>query len=278
MKNEHIDWPDNAKCAVLFTIHVDGESLYNYPGEPDNFRMAAYGTYGPRRAVDRILDLLERKHITCSFFIPGQIADRYPDMVRKIDSQGHEIGFHGYDHESSMYTDRSREEWMAVIEKAQNSFERIIGKRAKGYVATSCDFQKDAPQIWHEMGFSYSSSMRGDDRPYRWDFGKGETDFIEIPARWELDDYPAFVYSFDPPQPAGQDRISSYRGVFSNWKHEFDGYYSMGGCMCWMLHPQIIGIPGRLDMLEELIDYMQGKNDVWFAPGSEIAAWWRRTY
>ena len=54
--------------------------------------------------------------------------------------------------------------------------------------------------------------MGGDDRPYRTRFQGKESDFIEIPARWELDDYPAFVYSFAPPQPKGQDRISSYRG------------------------------------------------------------------
>ena len=67
-----------------------------------------------------------------------------------------------------MYTDRSTEEWIDVVNRAQDTFQRLIGKRAVGYVATSSDFQMDAPQIWHEqLGFSYSSSMRGDDRPYR---------------------------------------------------------------------------------------------------------------
>ena len=205
-----------------------------------------------------------------------EIAERYPDMVKKIDALGHEVGFHGYDHEAGMYTDRTTEEWIRVVERSQEVFQRLIGKPAVGYVATSCDFQADAPRIWHQqLGFQYSSSMRGDDRPYRWDFGQGATDFIEIPARWELDDYPAFVYSYDPPQPRGQDRVSSYRGVLSNWKHEFDGYYALGGCMCWMLHPQIIGIPGRAQLLEEIIDYMRERPDVWIATGREIADWWR---
>ena len=144
-----------------------------------------------------------------------------------------------------MYTDRPTQAWMDVIRRSQETFDRIIGKQAVGFVATSSDFQMDAPQIWHEqLGFQYSSSMRGDDRPYRMCFQGKKSDFIEIPARWELDDYPAFVYSFQPPQPKGQDRISSYRGVLSNWKHEFEGYYAEGGCMTFMLHPQIIRIPG----------------------------------
>ena len=275
MKREQIRWPYGAKCAGLFTIHVDGESLYNRPGA-ESPRRISYGRYGPTRAVDRLLDLAEKKRIPCSYFVPGQIAERYPDMVKKIDALGHEVGFHGYDHEVGMYTDRTTQEWIQVVERSQEVFQRLIGKPAVGYVATSCDFQADAPQIWHQqLGFEYSSSMRGDDRPYRWDFGQGPTGFIEIPARWELDDYPAFVYSYDPPQPRGQDRISSYQGILSNWKHEFDGYYAMGGCMSRMLHPQIIGIPGRAQLLEEVIDYMKEKPDVWFATGREIAAWWR---
>lgn len=276
---ETIRWPNHAKCAALLTIHVDGESLYNRNPQAPSPRRVSYGKYGPTRAVDRLLELTQRKGIPCSYFIPGQIAERYPEMVKKIDACGYEIGFHGFDHEEHMYTDRSTEEWIDVVNRAQDTFQRLIGKRAVGYVATSSDFQMDAPQIWHEqLGFSYSSSMRGDDRPYRTVFHGQESDFIEIPARWELDDYPFFVYSFDPPQPKGQSRISSYRGVLSNWKHEFDGYYSEGGCMTFMLHPQITGIPGRAYMLEELLDYMLDKGDVWFATGKEIAEWWRANY
>ena len=279
MKDARIVWPNGAKCAVLLTIHVDGESLYNRDPAHPTPRRVSYGRYGPTRAVDRLLDLAERKGIPCSYFVPGQIAERYPDLVRRIDAHGHEIGFHGFDHEEHMYTDRSTQEWIDVVHRAQDTFEKIIGKRAVGYVATSSDFQMDAPQIWHEhLGFRYSSSMRGDDRPYRMRFQEKESDFIEIPARWELDDYPAFVYSFAPPQPKGQDRISSYRGVLSNWRHEFEGYYREGCGMTFMLHPQIIGIPGRIQMLEEVLDEMLRKGDVWFATGAEIADWWRSRY
>lgn len=48
--------------------------------------------------------------------------------------------------------------------------------------------------------------------------------------------------------------------------------------MTFMLHPQITGIPGRAYMLEELLDYMLDKGDVWFATGKEIAEWWRANY
>ena len=84
MKREKIKWPNNLKCAVLLTIHIDGESLYNRDPLHPSPRRVSYGKYGPLRAVDRLLELTSRKHIPCSYFIPGQIADRYPDMVKRL--------------------------------------------------------------------------------------------------------------------------------------------------------------------------------------------------
>ena len=274
---ETIRWPNHAKCAVLLTIHVDGESLYNRNPQNPSPRRVSYGKYGPTRAVDRLLELTQRKGIPCSYFIPGQIAERYPEMVKKIDACGYEIGFHGFDHEEHMYTDRSTEEWIDVVNRAQDTFQRLIGKRAVGYVATSSDFQMDAPQIWHEqLGFSYSSSMRGDDRPYRTVIDGEETDFIEIPTKWEVDDYVAMAYHMYPAEPAGQDRISSYRLVEDNFMREFKGHYREGLCISYMNHPQVIGSPGKIQILDHLLKYITSKEDVWVATGTEIADWYRK--
>lgn len=112
MSNSHILWPNHAKCAVLLTIHVDGESLYNRdPAHPSPRRGLLWPLW-PREG--RWIDcsrLADRKKIPCSYFVPGQIAERYPDMLRRIDACGHEIGFHGYDHEEHMYTDRPTQAW-----------------------------------------------------------------------------------------------------------------------------------------------------------------------
>ena len=48
--------------------------------------------------------------------------------------------------------------------------------------------------------------------------------------------------------------------------------------MVFMLHPQIIAIPGRFQMLKELLTYMKQHTGVWFANGVQIADWWRSQY
>lgn len=91
--------------------------------------------------------------------------------------------------------------------------------------------------------------MRGDDRPYRTVIDGEETDFIEIPTKWEVDDYVAMAYHMYPAEPAGQDRISSYRLVEDNFMREFKGHYREGLCISYMNHPQVIGCQERFRFL-----------------------------
>ncbi|OFZ55793.1 MAG: hypothetical protein A3D92_13010, partial [Bacteroidetes bacterium RIFCSPHIGHO2_02_FULL_44_7] len=75
-----------------------------------------------------ILDILKRHDIAALFFVIGYKADDHPDLVRRIQAEGHLLGNHSYDHNvfMSLFTrKRLRED----IGKAQESIEKITGKR-----------------------------------------------------------------------------------------------------------------------------------------------------
>ncbi|NOU11853.1 MAG: polysaccharide deacetylase family protein [Nitrospira sp.] len=48
----------------------------------------------------RLLDILQKHHAKATFFMVGQAAERYPDLVRKVSEAGHAIGNHSWDHPS----------------------------------------------------------------------------------------------------------------------------------------------------------------------------------
>ena len=200
----------------------------------------------------------------------------HPELCREIDGRGHEIGHHGYHHER--YVDLEPEVQRKVIEKSQGIFQEVIGKKAIGYRTPSGDWSRETAGILYDMGFSYSSSMRGDDRPYRTVIDGKVTDFIEMAPKWDLDDFVQFGYNLFPAEPSGQDRIAGIEQVYDNFRQEFDGYYREGLCFVIQCHPQIIGSPGRLRMYQRLIQYINSKPGVWFAKGSEIADCWRENY
>lgn len=278
-RSERGRWPSGKRCAVMLSFDLDGETLFTEGPEGADWawpRSVAYGRYGPTCGVPRILDLLKRKGYKATFFVPARIALNYDALFRRIAAEGHEIGHHGFDHE--LFSNYSIEEQRDIIERSQAVFREKIGHSAVGYRTPSGDFKGGTPKLLHEMGFFYSSSMRGDDRPYRTQIDGEESTLIEIPTKWEMDDYTYFDYDFYPAMPIGHDRIAGYETTLNNWKMEFDGYYKYGLCFVIMCHPQIIGRPGRVRLLEELIEYIEERSDVWFATGEEIAAWWNVTH
>ncbi|MCR4436044.1 MAG: polysaccharide deacetylase [Clostridiales bacterium] len=281
MENERIKWPDDARCAVMLSFDVDGETTWangnrGFEGGNNFIRSLSIGQYETRRCIRRILDLLGKYGIKGTFYVPGWVAERNEPMIREIFSHGHELGHHGYTHER--FYDKTYEEQAEIIDRSQEIFKKITGKAATGFRTPSGDWAEGTPGLLVKKGFKYSSSMRGDDRPYRTEFEGQESDFIEIPTRWELDDYVQMAYNLYPAEPVGQDRISGYDNVLDNFIREFDGYYRYGLCCAFMMHPQVIGTPGRILLLERLIRHIQSHPDVWIATGEQIADWWRENY
>ena len=207
-----IRWPDGKKCAVMFTFDVDGDTTWENGNRglkngEKYIKSLSVGQYGPKRCVDRILQKLDQYGVKATFFVPGLTAERYPEVIKRIAEQGHEIGHHGYAHER--FAGKTTEEQIEIIEKTQKIFKDLIGHEVTGFRTPSGDWAKNTPKLLYERGFRYSSSMRGDDRPYRTVIDGEETDFIEIPTKWEVDDYVAMAYHMYPAEPAGQAVLSS---------------------------------------------------------------------
>ena len=94
---EPVNWPSDARCAVLLTFDLDGESpwIHRDPALADRPLHMSMGAYGPKTGAPRLLELLDRYGIRTCFFIPGWIVERYPALCEEIVRRGHEVGHHG---------------------------------------------------------------------------------------------------------------------------------------------------------------------------------------
>ena len=96
----NLKWPEGKKCAVMFTFDVDGDTTWEngnrgLPNGEKYIKSLSVGQYGPKRCVDRILDMLESYGVKATFFVPGLTAERYPEVIMRIAEAGHEIGHLG---------------------------------------------------------------------------------------------------------------------------------------------------------------------------------------
>lgn len=277
MENK-VEWPNGARMAFMLSFDVDGETLW-IALDPENAKrpkVLSLGTYGPLRGMPRILDLLDELQIKATFFYPGYIAEKYPDGVKEANKRGHEIGFHGYLHENFGVLDEKKQR--EIFARTTKILEDLTGKKVKGFRTPAGDLTKDTLCLMEEYGFTYSSSMRGDDRPYRIKVDGRDTTLVEIPSHWELDDFPYFGFNLIPPYPLGQCRISTTDVPYKIFTEELQGYYKYGLMFVVMFHPQVIGKPGRTLFLKKFLDFAKNYRDIWFAKGEEIAEYWSLKY
>ena len=262
-------WPQEKKCAAMITINLNAE-LFWLQIDPDCKNMPktlSLGQYGMTRGVDRILDVLEERGIKATFFTPGWVAENYSEKVREIKAKGHEIAALGYHHEHMALL--SNEEQEEAMKKSIAAIETVCGVTPKGFRSPEGELTMDTLRIAKQCGMDYSSNLCDDDRPYFKDLGEGSS-LLEIPIHWVNYDLPYFAFNYRPAFPAGQGRIANYTGVLNNWKDEFAGCREYGLCYVLQLDPAFIGAPGRIGLLEEILDTMKETGDVWFATGEEI--------
>lgn len=261
---------DKHSFPVVLTFDVDGETLWTSRDAKNWDKMVtlSQGQYGPKVAVPRILKLLDRYDIKATFFIPGYIMDTYPDMAMSVHKAGHEIAHHGYLHEWPE-TFASEEEECTAFEKAIASIEKVTGYKPVGYRSPAWEFSPWTLKLLQEHNILYSANMMDDDGPYM------HHNLVELPVQWCLDDAAFWLYSTKIPGKS----IQPLSNVYEYWTSEFDGlYHEEGKCMVLTLHPQVIGRPGRMKMLEELIQFMKGYPDVLFTTGRELATYVAANY
>jgi peptidoglycan-N-acetylglucosamine deacetylase len=261
------EWPKGMRCAAVLSFDVDGESgmLQANPKNKDRLSVMSWARYGPKVGVPRILEMLKAKGVLASFFVPGYTAELYPDLIKSIHDQGHEIGAHGYLHEPLSSLDPIQEE--AALAKTCMILEQITGRKPVGFRAPLWDVNTGSLEIMKQQGLIYDSSLMDDDKPYTITTPVG--DLVEIPVHWTNDDWEQFAFLYDPPMGSGV--IETCEKAFQLWKEEFDGMYRYGSAFVLTMHPEIIGRPARVMMLERLIDYILSHEGVWLTTCDEIA-------
>lgn len=261
-------WPDGYRCCVTFSFDLDAETLW-MSRNPDNYTKPvtlSLGAYGYKEGVPRIVKLFKKYGLLATFFVPGWVVERHEDLMKGLTDLGHEIGHHGYLHEwpDTLEPDREEEIMLQGIELIS----KATGQRPVGYRSPAAEFSPSSVKLLVKHGFLYSSNMMDSDLPYKHVLDGKETALVELPIQWHVDDAVFFMYAIRPPV---RNRIAEPKGVFDMWKMEFDCVHDECLMLNVAMHPQIIGHPHRMKLLEDLIVYMRYRSDVWM-PSMEEAA------
>ena len=274
-----------------FGVDVDAVAgwLGSYGGEdsPDDI---SRGMFAGEVGSLRLLKLFERFGIKTTWFIPGHSIATFPQQMKAVAQAGHEIGIHGYSHENPIAMTPEQEE--AVLDKCIDLVTKLQGKRPTGYVAPWWEFSAVSNELLIKKGIKYDHSlMHKDFQPYyvrvgdSWtkiDYSKKpeswmkplvrghETDLIEIPASWHLDDLPPMMFIKKAPNSHGF--VSPY-AIEEMWRDQFDWVYREYdyAVFAMTIHPDVSGRPHVLMMLERLYHHIIRHPGVRFCTMNEMA-------
>ncbi|MBL7085899.1 MAG: polysaccharide deacetylase family protein [Candidatus Cloacimonetes bacterium] len=144
--------------------------------------------------IETILSILEKYNSRASFFVTGQYAEDYPEIVKNLHKGGHEIACHGYSHE--YIYNQSPEVFQEETIRAKTILSDLINNDINGYRAASWSITKDslwALDIIYKSGFKYDTSIyptknkkygiyNAEDKPYQINL-PGGNNLLEIPPQ-----------------------------------------------------------------------------------------------
>jgi peptidoglycan/xylan/chitin deacetylase (PgdA/CDA1 family) len=266
-------WPEGKKCCVTFSFDFDAETLW-ISRNPENYNKPvtlSLGAYGYKEGIPRIIKLFKKYDLHSTFFIPGWVIERHLDIIKILKDLGHEIAHHGYLHEWPDTLEYEQEK--GVLQKGIEIIEKATGQKPMGYRSPAAEFSPNTIKLLIELGFLYTSTMMDSDFPYKHKLDGEETNLIELPMKWHLDDAVYFMFAIRPPI---RNVIHPPFEVFKLWKLEFDCAYEESLWLNYCFHPQIIGQPNRMKLLEDLIIHIKSRSNVWIPTMGEVALYWQK--
>jgi len=273
MRPAPLKWPNNAKIVVSFFVAFeafDKSSQYRrHEGDKPDYASLAYGEYGGKAGIWRILDALNGSNVKGTIDTNGRVADIFPDALKELHAAGHEIVGHGWVNDTPMISlDRQQER--GLIKRTLDAIASVTGKRPVGWVSPGHRINEYTFEHFVEEGIYWTGDLPGPDIPeHRLVKGKP---LVIMPR---LDYANDLSLLFNAKNPA--------RFYFDSFKAAFDRLYAEGEAgspklIDCLVHAHIGGRPNIIGVFEESIRYAKSFKDVWFATKGEIAKYYLDTY
>ena len=267
-------WSGGKPLALWVTLYLDYWELATPQGwhrAPDvqgmwghqfpDLRTYSYRLYGERIGVFRILDVLERHGVRATVAAGAEICRRHPDLIAACAAQGHEIAAHGT-HANRMITSRmSEDEERAFIDESITAAETACGVRPRGWFGQDHGESTATPRLVSEAGLEYIADWPNDEAPY---WMTVEPPLVSLPVQADLDDL-QFIWMRAQPTWRYPQWVTSAAARLAA-----DGTVqarSLGlGLRSWLF-----GRPHRIRYLDQTLEQLMARQDIWQANASEIA-------
>lgn len=280
----HPHWPGGARVAVSLVLNLEegaefaiaegddrNEAIYEVIDRLDGVAdpcLQSHFDYGTRVGWWRIMAVLQRYGVPCTVSACGRAVERSPQLAQDAVRRGHEVSAHGWRWESHARMGEAEER--EVIARTVAAITHATGVRPVGWHTRSAASRHTRRLLMQEGGFLYDSDFYGDDLPFVVPGPQGRPHVV-------------LPYAFDTNDMQFQNTHRFVRA------HDFSGYVNDAFDWLWRegeatprmlsvgLHLRMLARPGRMAALEQMLEHMRARGQVWFARRDAIARHWLAT-
>ena len=272
MRPTPFELPNKAKIAVSFFVAFEAfikHSQFRQSSDKPDYASLAYGEYGGRAGIWRIMDILNRHGVKGTIDTNGLVAEKFPEALKELHIGGHEIVGHGWANDIAVDSLESGQE-RKMIKDTLDALSSVTGERPCGWVSPGHRHTEHTFGYLVKEGIIWTGDLPGDDIPYhRLIDGKP----LVIMPRLDYANDLSGIF-----RPKNAPRV-----YFEFFKEAFDLLYAEGeaGCpkiMDALVHAHIGGRANIAGVFEQCIRYAKGFPDVWFCTKGEIARWYLERY
>jgi allantoinase len=272
VEREPIHWPGDARVAFYVGLNVehfqvDRPSTSIFEGtaslvpDPLNY---GWRDYGPRVAIWRLMESLDRYRIRASVLLNSAVCIRYPQIIEAGRARNWAWLAHGRDN-STWQADMSADQERAYLTDVVETIEKATGRRPRGWLGPGLTETFQTPALLAELGLRYVLDWTNDDQPYPLNV----PGMLSVPYSVEVNDIGLFVTN----GLRGPDFVQVV-------KDQLDQLYTdsvnSGRVMALALHPFVIGQPFRRKYLDQALEYVANHPGVWLTTSDEIAEHYAR--
>lgn len=259
-----ITWPGGARVALWVIPNIEFFALdAATPGGSGNVPdVSAWSKrdYGNRVGIFRMMEVMEKYGVRGTVALNADVCDHHPQIIEAAGALDWEFMGHCRTNTQRLCDVAAGQE-QALIHHTLARIEDATGTRPRGWLGAGLQETWSSLEIFAAEGLSYVADWVNDDQPYRMDIGDKE--LVSIPYSTEINDKPAF----DRQHRTADEFEAMIRRQFDVLYRE--GEHS-GRVMAIALHPYLTGVPHRIGLLDNALDYICGHDKVWRATGAEI--------
>ena len=283
-------WPNNAKAAICLTFDNMGEAAdLNRNLWPSDKAIGSH--YSVIEMLPKFLAIVRKYSIPITYFVESWNLGVYPDAIKSIADEGHEVAWHAWQHEAWNTECKDPEAERENFERSFGALKAYISPGGKGDGSRVEKYRGFRPpggvihgertlKMCREYGLGYISPAAHEGALVPIDGGKDS--MVVLPFRWSTVDAYYYMDAFSKlrEMKAELPSLAQPPSVLVEWyTRQIDEAIEKGGFLSLLFHPFLTNLEERLQAMETVIQHLVKRRDegkVWLARCRDVEEWVRQ--